>query len=195
MGSGYKDFVAGNVLTEADLDGYLMRQTVMTFASTAARDSALSGVLDEGMVAYLEDTNRTTKYDGANWIVTESPWAAYTPTMTNASNGNGTLTFRYRYAGWKTVQVRGSWVLGSTSSVSGLIGFGLPDSVTGDTTVPNLGTAWLIDDTGTDQATTCNAGSSLISVYADNVVSTNATSPFTWATSDAIRLSVTFEIT
>ena len=55
MGSGFKDFAAGDVLTAADVDGYLMRQTVMTFADASARDTALSGVLDEGMVAYLED--------------------------------------------------------------------------------------------------------------------------------------------
>lgn len=67
MGSGFKDFAAGDVLTAADVDNYLMRQTVMTFADASARDSALSGVLDEGMVAYLEDTNRFTYYDGSTW--------------------------------------------------------------------------------------------------------------------------------
>jgi len=68
MGSGYKDFAPGDVLTAADVDGYLMRQTVMTFADASARDSALSGVLDEGMVAYLEDTDRTTYYTGSAWV-------------------------------------------------------------------------------------------------------------------------------
>lgn len=67
MGSGFKDWTAGDVLTAADVDGYLMRQTVMTFADSSARDTALSGVLDEGMVAYLEDTNVTTYYDGSSW--------------------------------------------------------------------------------------------------------------------------------
>jgi hypothetical protein len=69
MGSGYKDFEAGNVLAAADVDGYLMRQTVMTFASSAARDTALAAVLDEGMVAYLEDTDLITVYDGAAWQI------------------------------------------------------------------------------------------------------------------------------
>lgn len=68
MGSGFKDFAAGDILTAADVDGYLMRQTVMTFADASARDAALSGVLDEGMVAYLEDTNATTYYTGSAWI-------------------------------------------------------------------------------------------------------------------------------
>lgn len=94
MGSGFKDFAAGDILTAADVDGYLMRQTVMTFADASARDSALSGVLDEGMVAYLEDTNRTTFYDGSAWqdIANSSSigtWSAYTPTVTSSA---GTLT-------------------------------------------------------------------------------------------------------
>jgi hypothetical protein len=69
MGSGFKDFAAGDVLTAADVDGYLMRQTVMTFADASARDSALSGVLDEGMVAYLEDSDTITVYDGSAWRI------------------------------------------------------------------------------------------------------------------------------
>jgi len=68
MGSGFKDFAAGDVLTAADVDGYLMRQTVMTFADASARDTALSGVLDEGMVAYLEDVNALTVYNGSAWV-------------------------------------------------------------------------------------------------------------------------------
>lgn len=67
MGSGFKDFAAGDVLTAADVDGYLMRQTVMTFADASARDTALSGVLDEGMFAYLEDTDSVTVYSGTAW--------------------------------------------------------------------------------------------------------------------------------
>lgn len=67
MGSGFKDFAAGDILTAADVDGYLMRQTVMTFADASARDTALSGVLDEGMMAYLEDVNKVTFYDGSAW--------------------------------------------------------------------------------------------------------------------------------
>lgn len=73
MGSGFKDWAAGDVLTAADVDGYLMRQTVMTFADASARDTALSGVLDEGMVAYLEDINTTSVYDGSAWKLTGGP--------------------------------------------------------------------------------------------------------------------------
>ena len=53
--SGYKDFVAGDPLTAAQVDGFLMRQSVMVFDTTSARDTALSGVLVEGMTCYIKD--------------------------------------------------------------------------------------------------------------------------------------------
>ena len=65
--SGYKDFVAGDPLTAAQVDGYLMRQSVMVFASTSARDAALSGVLAEGMFCYTSDTDTVWYYTGTAW--------------------------------------------------------------------------------------------------------------------------------
>jgi len=67
-GAGYKLFATGDVLTAAQVNTYLMQQTVMVFASSAARTSALSGVLAEGMVSYLQDTNSLEVYDGSSWV-------------------------------------------------------------------------------------------------------------------------------
>jgi hypothetical protein len=64
----FKDFAAGDVLTAADVDNLLMRQTVMRFADATARDTALSAVLAEGMIAYLDDTDEILKYTGATWV-------------------------------------------------------------------------------------------------------------------------------
>ena len=72
-GQGFKDFSVGEVLTSADVDGYLMQQSVMRFADSAARGSALgtatgTGVpLAEGMVAYLDDVNQVQLFDGTFW--------------------------------------------------------------------------------------------------------------------------------
>jgi hypothetical protein len=66
-GLGYKDFTVGQVLTSAEVDGYLMQQTVMKFADASARTTALTGVLAEGMMSYLADTNAVEKYDGSAW--------------------------------------------------------------------------------------------------------------------------------
>ena len=66
-GAGYKLFNTGDVLTAAQVNTYLQEQTVMVFASSAARTSALSGVLAEGMMSYLQDTNAVEVYNGTSW--------------------------------------------------------------------------------------------------------------------------------
>ena len=66
-GLGYKVFTAGEVLTAANVNGYLMKQAVMVFAGTAARGSALGTAVTEGMVSYQTDTNAITVYDGSAW--------------------------------------------------------------------------------------------------------------------------------
>jgi hypothetical protein len=67
-GAGYKLFATGDVLTAAQVNTYLNEQTVMVFADSAARTTALSGVLAEGMVSYLQDTNAVEVYNGSAWV-------------------------------------------------------------------------------------------------------------------------------
>lgn len=67
-GAGFKTFNTGDVLTAADVNTYLMQQTVLVFADAAARTTALSGVLAEGMISYLKDTNATEVYNGSAWV-------------------------------------------------------------------------------------------------------------------------------
>jgi hypothetical protein len=65
-GLGYKQFTAGEVLQASELQGYAVDQSVMVFASSAARSSALPSPT-EGMVSYLKDTDSTEYYSGASW--------------------------------------------------------------------------------------------------------------------------------
>jgi hypothetical protein len=67
-GAGYKLFNTGDVLTAAQVNTYLNEQTVMVFADSAARTTALSGVLAEGMMSYLQDTNAVEVYNGTSWV-------------------------------------------------------------------------------------------------------------------------------
>ena len=67
-GAGYKLFNTGDVLTAAQVNTYLNEQTVMVFANSTARTTALSGVLAEGMVSYLQDTNAVEVYNGSAWV-------------------------------------------------------------------------------------------------------------------------------
>ena len=65
-GLGRKVFTAGEVLTAADVNGYLMDQTVMVFADATARTAAIAEP-SEGMLTYLEDTNAYESWNGAAW--------------------------------------------------------------------------------------------------------------------------------
>ena len=65
---GYKLFSTGEVLTAANLNSYLMNQTVMVFATAAARTTALSGVLAEGMISYRSDSKVLEIYNGTSWV-------------------------------------------------------------------------------------------------------------------------------
>jgi len=63
----FKDFSVGEVLTSADVDEYLMRQTVMVFDDASARTSALGTLVAEGMVSYRKDSNIVEQYNGSAW--------------------------------------------------------------------------------------------------------------------------------
>ena len=65
-GLGRKTFTAGEVLEASEVNGYLMDQSVMVFAGTAERGSAIP-TPSEGMVAYLEDANAIEFYNGTGW--------------------------------------------------------------------------------------------------------------------------------
>jgi hypothetical protein len=94
-------FNTGDVLTAAQVNTYLNEQTVMVFASSAARTSALSGVLAEGMMSYLQDTNSVEVYDGSNWVSVGSTGditGITTGTDSGLSGGvtSGTATLRLK---------------------------------------------------------------------------------------------------
>jgi hypothetical protein len=67
-GAGYRLYATGDILTAAQVNNYLQEQTVMVFDDAAARTTALAGVVAEGMISYLKDTNSTEYYSGSAWV-------------------------------------------------------------------------------------------------------------------------------
>lgn len=69
----YKVFQNGFPLNASELNNYLMNQSVMVFASATARDTDLTAPL-EGMIVWLQDSNKFVYYTGSVWAdVVQSP--------------------------------------------------------------------------------------------------------------------------
>jgi hypothetical protein len=83
-GLGRRTWTAGEVVTAANVQGYLQDQTVMVFADASARDAAITAPT-EGMVAYLSDSNTLTAYTGSAWVPA--------PLLTSEPLGNRNIAF------------------------------------------------------------------------------------------------------
>lgn len=196
----FKTFAAGEKLTSSDVNSYLMQQTVMYFASTTARGSAITSPV-EGMVAYLEDTNTYTFWNGSAWndLLWGDAWVAYTPTLSNITLGSGgTSSFFYQRVG-KMVNVRGRITLGGSGALSGVATFTLPvNAITADQFWQS-GT--IMNDSGTTfYPGVVRVGTSSATVLAFNAAGTHTTAvntafnvPFTWASGDILNVGFSYE--
>jgi len=80
-----KVFVAGEILTAADVNANLMDQAVMVFDDAAARTTAIPSPI-EGMVTYIKSPKAVQRYNGTDWVSGISGFtASETITATNAS--------------------------------------------------------------------------------------------------------------
>jgi hypothetical protein len=93
-GLGAKLFTDGSVLNAAQVNGYLMDQSIMRFATTVARDAAFGGVgeatLAEGMTCYIDADKSIYTYDGSNWVKMVS--ASTPPALEYVASGTLSLT-------------------------------------------------------------------------------------------------------
>lgn len=142
--------------------------------------------------------NSLTSGTGTSWT-----WQSWTPTYSNLTVGNGTTGYaKYTQIG-KTVHCRIKFQLGSTSSVTGNIGFSLPVTANSDYTdnTPIDGRA-IISDSGVGFypaqvlfASTTTAKVNAIGAggtYADNQA-TSSTVPMTWTTNDSFLAAFSYE--
>jgi hypothetical protein len=129
----------------------------------------------------------------------QAAWTAYTPTLTGITLGNGTLAFAFTRTG-KTVNVRGNFVAGSTTTYSAAtLGFSMPVTPHAAYTAAGaaaVGSAW-ISPTGA----TRTGGIAFIPVTAvfnflsgtpANGIVTNLV-PGTWTTSSVLTFTATYE--
>lgn len=193
MATGYKSFTAGAVLAAADVKDYLMLQTVQTFATSAARDSALSGVLREGLLAYTSDLDTHWYYNGSAWRKILSPFTAFTPAWSNLTPGTSAVDASYRYVG-NCIEVYMSITFAAGSSVGTNPVFTIPDA---QTALKDAAGSIRLSDASAGQVFTgtmfVGATGTVIGLCSASGWLT-ATSPFTWATSDIIGGSIMIRV-
>lgn len=91
MGSGFKTFATNTVLTAADVQGYLQDQSVMSFATSTVRGTAIASPV-EGMTTYQRDSNMLETYSGTAWQRQSGGLVPVKPTSVDAASGSGSYT-------------------------------------------------------------------------------------------------------
>jgi hypothetical protein len=106
-----KVFTAGEVLAAADVNTFLMDQSVMTFADSGARGSAI-GTATEGMLTYLADSDsfefwNGTAYTGLGGAATNAIInGAFEINQRNFTSG--TTNNVYNFDRWRTIYTGGT---------------------------------------------------------------------------------------
>lgn len=155
MSQGYKDFTAGSALGAADLEDYCQNQSVMRFASSAARDTALSSVKTEGMLSYQTDNNDLDIYTGSAFSTLIAPahgaWTAWTPTVTQSGSVSGTTTGSYYIRIGRLVIASLYFAPSSSGTAANAIVISLPVTARDGTTVVYAGPMVTVEDTSAAQ--------------------------------------------
>jgi hypothetical protein len=117
----------------------------------------------------------------------------YSPTLTNITIGNGTVTAKYWQSG-KFVKYSGKISFGTTTTVGGTIGVSVPVNAV-DTI--GIGSALLYDSSTTPNRSGGECDFSAVGTlefFGGNGGGPAATAlPFTWAVSDQLRWDITYE--
>lgn len=141
-GLGFKTFTTGEVLTAADVNGYLM-QGVLVFASAAARNAAITSP-QEGQFAFTKDTNGLWYYDGAAWVASGATGDIEGVTAGVGISGggtSGTVTITNDMA--TTITASGDIVVGTGSGTYDNLPIGTTGQIlTADTTVSPYKVKW-----------------------------------------------------
>jgi len=85
------EFEAFTRLDASDVNTFLMDQSVMSFAGTAARGSAIATPV-EGMVTYLEDSDLLSIYETGAWRTSVSPRGGVLQVVYNSTTTATTTT-------------------------------------------------------------------------------------------------------
>lgn len=149
MGSGFKVFGAGSVLTASDVNNYLMEQTTPVFSSTTTRDAAITAP-EEGMTAYTSDEDILWYYNGTAWahVLHCGALPSWTPTISQPSALTiSTFSTRSYQRVGKMVNAWASFTIGSAGTAGNVIVIGgLPVAAANSADIH--GTYWYFNNIG-----------------------------------------------
>lgn len=155
-----------------------------------------SGALAEGVATSFARSDHKHTVEANAWI-------SWTPTLTNMTLGNGTVTARYTRVG-RTIKFYFKFVLGSTSAVGTAPRFSLPVTTSGLYTtagLDRLGDAAILDSGVGVFSASCWWGSSTTALMdywnatgtPVTAAAITATAPMTWTTGDVLLAEGTYE--
>jgi len=128
QGLGFKTFTTGEVLTAADVNGYLM-QGILVFATETARDTAITSP-QEGQFAFTKDTNSLWYYTGSAWAASGATGDIEGVTAGVGISGggtSGTVTITNSMA--TTIDAKGDLVVGTGADTFARLAVGTNDYV------------------------------------------------------------------
>jgi hypothetical protein len=198
-GAGRKVFTAGDVLTASQVQDYLQDQSVMVFAGTAARSSAIA-TPSEGMVSVQIDTDDLTYYNGSSWVsgLSFGAWKSWTPTFSGGWTGAGTHTAKYIQIG-KTVIATDYFLLSATPTGSQLL-VSLPVTAATSNNVNGFAYCATTTTSGFSQLQVIPQSTTSIQLSAVNsagtytsLASTTATAPISFVSGSLFSFTVVYE--
>jgi hypothetical protein len=180
-GAGYKLFNTGDVLTAQQVNEYLQQQVTMVFANATARTTALSGVLAEGMMSYLQDTNAVEVYDGSSWVSVGNIGDITGVTAGTGLTGggtSGTVTLTNDMA--TTITTKGDLLVGTGSATYARLGVGTNGHTLVADSTETTGLKWQAPAGGGKvlqvvSATTSTQTESTSTTYADTTLTATIT--------------------
>lgn len=146
-GLGFKTFTTGEVLTAADVNGYLM-QGVLVFASEAARDAAITSP-QEGQFAYTKDNNSLWYYTGSAWAASGATGDIEGVTAGVGISGggtSGTVTITNSMA--TAIDAKGDLVAGTGADTFSRLAVGANNTVLTADSAEATGLKWATPSSG-----------------------------------------------
>lgn len=201
---GYKLWSASELLTSADVNAYLMKQSVIVCTSGTRPSSP-----PEGMLIYETDTDWYVSWNGSAWLILgTTKTGTFAPTLTGAGGNpnigtTGTNEGRWTLFNGKWCVYRGSIQWGGTGVTAGSGQYTVPLPFTASASisngVSNIGQIMLRDSSGGPALRTgacyISASSTTFAMFEATTAGVTSTSPWTWGgAGDYISWDITYEI-